>query len=299
MRSFIYILPTVRHFWVSVVLEGVYGLGHRVSPPALRNFADEPLRSSSPAPPLLSGSTGKSTIGSPSGDLANKAPCLVAFVDLMSIARLSFNRTRSSGLLMGLFNFAAFSLTLFGAALLLAGTATPWYITSTEYSDQYGITNSCRQLYGFMTVFIDCDHTHDQKIDNYDWVKACGDDRSQGLCPFVPASIATMCLMIIAVLIAAVVSLTLLMGAIFKRGGDLTAKIYMFGGISTFVLVLISLIVYGVKFHDTTGVFIYQKDGSVTYGPLGWLISLIGGIIFPVGCFLASKSTQEKGYIPI
>ncbi|PRP73261.1 hypothetical protein PROFUN_16889 [Planoprotostelium fungivorum] len=187
---------------------------------------------------------------------------------------------------MGLFNFAAFSLTLFGAALLLAGTATPWYITSTEYSDQYGITNSCRQLYGFMTVrqcvqqlglmsrqiFIDCDHTYDQKIDNYDWVKACGDDRSRGLCPFVPASIATMCLMIIAVLIAAVVSLTLLMGAIFKRGGDLTAKIYMFGGISTFVLVLISLIVYGVKFHDTTGVFVYQKDGS---------------------------STQEKGYIPI
>ncbi|PRP75226.1 hypothetical protein PROFUN_15861, partial [Planoprotostelium fungivorum] len=144
---------------------------------------------------------------------------------------------------------------------------------------------------------------------------ACGDDRSRGLCPFVPASIATMCLMIIAVLIAAVVSLTLLMGAIFKRGGDLTAKIYMFGGISTFALVLISVIVYGVKFHDTTGVFIYQKDGSmtygplgwlislkdgsVTYGPLGWLISLIGGIIFPVGCFLASKSTQEKGYIPI
>ncbi|PRP81968.1 hypothetical protein PROFUN_10462 [Planoprotostelium fungivorum] len=65
MRSFIYILPTVcvsLSLGVSTALNFLVVYAPRIPP-----------SSSSPAPPLLSGSTGKSTVGSPSGHFATKA----------------------------------------------------------------------------------------------------------------------------------------------------------------------------------------------------------------------------------
>ncbi|PRP86071.1 hypothetical protein PROFUN_03058 [Planoprotostelium fungivorum] len=148
-------------------------------------------------------------------------------------------------------------------------------------------------FFGAALLYTKCKHNYKDIPSTINWIERCKEDATSVICGLAGSCIYRNELHDRANLVAAFICLAALL-------------VCQFGGLSVLILVKIAVIVYAVKLRQVVGAFgfgsggssDYGRGGPVIYGPVGWLISTLGGIIFSPRLLLGHKDYREARIRP-